>query len=248
MRGRMLVIERPELDGPKPLDVERMEILVADEREPAKVRAADSPLRAGLAVSNVEFLCSSPPPPWRNTLRKRYLLNGRKPQKRRVSCHELFELLGRLLAIPRTELADVDQKVLAAVDLELMDRRIPGDDRRIDQRVVVIGSIMVRQAVGRGLERGHRLLPLRRQLEPDFVRPASLLDQRDERRRTVEHPQVVADVVGRDRRLLADEPVATRRPWARRRSRLAIGSSAGARLPAAVPSAVRAERSSTRFA
>ena len=45
----------------------------------------------GAAVSSVEFLCSSPPPPWRNTFRNKYLLNGRNPQKRRFSSHEFFE-------------------------------------------------------------------------------------------------------------------------------------------------------------
>ena len=35
--GRVLVVERSELDGPEALDIERVEVLVADEREPAEV-------------------------------------------------------------------------------------------------------------------------------------------------------------------------------------------------------------------
>ena len=98
--------------------------------------------------------------------------------------------------------------MLAAVHLELVDRRIAGDDRRIDERVVVVGSIMVGLVVGCGSSAVIVCLPDRGKLEMNVVRPPGLLDQGDEAGRSVEDPERLTNVVGRHRCLLANQLVA----------------------------------------
>ena len=203
----MLVIKRPQLDGPKPLDVERMEVLVAHEREPAKVPAGIR--RSGRARGQQRrVLVLEASASLAKDVEEEISLEREEAPETTVLPHKFLELLRSLLAIPRSKLADINEQVLAAVDVEFMHRRVAGDDRRVDQRVIVIGAIVVGFVIGRRLERGHRFLPGRRKLEMNLVRPAGLLDQRDKRRRTIENAQGLADIVGRDRALLANEPVA----------------------------------------
>ncbi len=124
----------------------------------------------------------------------------------------LLQVFRDTLAIPVADLAGIRQYVLAALDFELVDRQISGDDRRIDQRVIVLGAIVVRQAVGRRGHRGDRPLALGGQLEPDFVRPAGLPCERDEGRRPVQNDEFVAHPVRRDGPAIASETIGSRRP------------------------------------
>ena len=48
-------------------------------------------------------------------------LERKKTPEAAVFLDQLFELARRWLAVPAPELADIDQQVLAAVDLEFMD-------------------------------------------------------------------------------------------------------------------------------
>lgn len=45
--------------------------------------------------------------------------------------HDLFQVMCGSPTVPLPGLANVDQEMPAAIDLELMNRRISGDDRRI---------------------------------------------------------------------------------------------------------------------
>ena len=153
-------------------------------------------------------MCSSPPPPRPKTLRKTYRRNGRKPQNRRVS-RTIFSRL-RAARSPShwpTSPASTRRCWLPSTSNSWIDRSA-GDDRRIDQRVIVLGAIVVRQAVGGRGHRGHRPLAPGRQLEPDFVRPgADRLDEREESGRAVQDDRGPRHPVRCDRPAIAGEPI-----------------------------------------
>ncbi len=128
------------------------------------------------------------------------------PEATRLADH-LLQIARRELAVPLADLAGIREDVLTAIDRELVDRQVSGDDRRIDQRVIVLGAIVVRQAVGGRIHRRRRTLATSRQLEPDFMRTADRLDQRDASCRPVQDDEVLADPVRGDGPAIASEPI-----------------------------------------
>src|SRR5687767_5026165 len=78
---------------------------------------------------------------------------------------EDLDLVGGSPAVPGTEVAEVGQHVLRATDLEFVGADRAGDDRRIDEDVVVGSAIVVRPAVGRIIQGRDGLFPGRRELQ-----------------------------------------------------------------------------------
>ena len=120
---------------------------------------------------------------------------------------EFGEIARRGVRVPPAHLASADHVALFPGDDELTDGQVAGEDRRVDQRLVVGGAKMLRRAIGRVVHPRHRPFPRRRQDQVDLVRPRTLLDQGDERRRTVQHAHVGTDVIRRDRSLIAEDAI-----------------------------------------
>src|SRR5687768_7741567 len=73
---------------------------------------------------------------------------------------DFLQILRRALTIPLTDCAYVNHVMLAAIDVELADREVSCDNRRINQGIKIVTSIMIWQAIRSRIQSRHRLLPL----------------------------------------------------------------------------------------
>jgi hypothetical protein len=104
-------------------------------------------------------------------------LKGQEAPHPPVFLDDFRQITGRALAIPLSSVAGGNQVVLAAIDDELLDIQIAGNNRRIDERVKIRRPVVVRLAVPTGVESRHRLGPFGRQLQVDVVRTPSRFDE-----------------------------------------------------------------------
>ena len=207
-RRRILVVERAQLDRPQPLHVERVEILVADEREPPR-RGRLAPGAGAARGQQGRILVLQPSGPAAEDVEEDVALEGEEAPEPPGLADHLLQVPRRQAAVPRAGVAGIHQDVPAALHRELVDRQGAGDDRRIDQRVIVAGAVVVRAAVGGRIHRGRRPPASGRELETDLVRAAAAvgLDGRDERGRAVQDDQVGGHPVLSDRPAIAGEAV-----------------------------------------
>ena len=95
----------------------------------------------------------------------------------------------------------------SAVDRELVQRRRAEHDWRVDERVVVGRTIVMRRGTG-GRQRGHAVAPAGRHLDAHLVGLTERVGIGQERWRPVQQRKFVADEVVADRHLAAVDPVA----------------------------------------
>ena len=149
-----------------------------------------------------------------------------------------YDFLGigrRALAVPNSCLALIHEEMRDAIDFEPVHGRVPGEDRRIDQRVVIGREIVVRLAIRRVRQAGHGGLPLLRQFEPDLVRTRQAIYECHESRSAVEQCERIFHPVRPDRHFAAINAV--RKSDLRRaaQSPLASGSCAISRRRRGLP-------------
>ena len=121
--------------------------------------------------------------------------------ERGLGAHDSRDVGCCAFTIPGAGRTHIDEEMLLAVHLETVDGGIAGDDRRIDERVVVGREVVVRAAAGRVGQAGDARLPRSRKLELHVVRSRDAIGQREERRRAVEHRKVGVNPVGSHRHL-----------------------------------------------
>ena len=197
----VLVVKGTKLDRTESLDVPGVKQLVADECQPSQITRTRSGVPAAAhqdrRVTMLEpaaGLCDH--------------IEDEVPVIRHYAPHLVdlagnqLDVLRRLRTVPYAGLTEVHQQVRRAVDRELIEGRGTGDDRRVDQRVVVGRAIGVRATVGPWCETGHTPVPAGRQLEGDIVRAECVVIGEGEKRRcAVEHGEISLDPVRADRHL-----------------------------------------------
>ena len=121
---RFLVIERPELDGSQTFDVERVEILVRHERQPAaswfsRLRARRQQGRVGVFEAATALT---------EHIEKHVAVEREAAPERADFFDHLLDLLRRFAAVPLFVLPGVDDDVRRPIDNEFADFEAAGDD------------------------------------------------------------------------------------------------------------------------
>jgi hypothetical protein len=201
----VLVIERSQLDGPQALAVPRVKIFMARQAEPLQILAARVRIERRVHHRRIPVLeavsCRS------DDVEEVVPLERQTAPEPRDGVGHHGEIAHGLRAVPHAALPEVHEVVRLAQDAEFIDRRRSGDNGRIDERVVIGGHVAVDARARRHAR--ETSLPGARQHEPDFVRAVrGRFDERDERRRSVDHRQLVVHPVGADAHLVRVHAIA----------------------------------------
>ena len=230
----VLVVERAELDRAQPLDVPVVEVLVRERAEPAHVGAVRA-RREAAGHAEEAVLVLEPAARLGDHVQEVVVRIRQRAHHALAGVDDLLHVGRGPVGVDQRGVAFEQHHVPLAVDGELARHRVADDDRAVDEGVEVVGAKGVRRA-GDRLSAVSHPLPRRRQLDAHFVRPRRALDQREERRRAVEHREAGLDPVVADGHLAAVDPVAQRH--ARR--------AAGGDLPAVLGRLLDGERARRR--
>ncbi len=132
-----------------------------------------------------------------------FLVRKRSPHLA-VPPRQFLRIGRRARAVPHASLALVRQKMRDTLDLELVHGRVPAQDGRVDQRVVVLRQPAIRP---RFRQTRHRHLPLRRQIQPHLMGRSKALHQSDKCRSTVQKREGLFHPVRPDRHFPAIDTV-----------------------------------------